>query len=817
MSNITDMKSVLTQKGLEICCHKFHIPEDVHPQLPSPNQTIHEMPAGKIGVYTRFSKYANFRLPLSTFLVNVLRHYRINLSQLSVIAAAKVSYFEILCRVHSIEPTVGLFRCFYINSKKKGWMSFSKRWIVTPDPFPKSTEFNADDYVVFVAHLASYQKFLEPFLCLVGMSHYYTLDEDTYPNFLHDDRTDMDLFAFIQVTDPTKVKVIKRERVEGEVKLLDSTVRRVVSLQSVAPTHAESELEASVDRLFDEGGSTEHEDSTAGGGHDAGISLVTVAKDVVVVTAKRPRRQCKKRQAVTDASELLASSIMNVEVGVEVVTTLPLVTSLVSTTSGREGGNPIDSITRLNLQTIGASERFIDSSDSSHHSSTHASGAEVDFVIRSVVLPLVMTEAMVTSHAVNAPSVSVLETGTKTNSPVHASMFHDSDSTKTVKADVAVPFYSAKQDLSMGSRELMPRLSTKFLFRNEMYYHHLFTEFVVGAARQACLNEEVIMRTGYCLSERKRLESECESQADLLKAKDVEIDNLKAQLLLKEAEATEAIRLCVQVSAAEAADKVHTGEMDALKQNNVVLENKRDSLNGKIIELQSSVSAKDLKLKEVNVVMSSLNSQNDGLIDQVSGYERLKEQIKEFQDAQMNIVNDKVAKLDADLLEMTLHLEEKFYPHLLTTIFDRSRAIEKGIQSGLSAGIDHEKAGRNLDDVVTYNPVAEADYNFALRRFREVDFHLLSELSSHKDARVADIMDLSSGDVLVTIATTTALSTTFASASFVPPITIEYYEITCTNVQDDAQGNIQGNVAFFPAVEFEKEELDTTPERDPPS
>ncbi|GKG54431.1 hypothetical protein Tco_0560086, partial [Tanacetum coccineum] len=52
-------------------------------------------------------------------------------------------------------------------------------------------------------------------------------------------------------------------------------------------------------------------------------------------------------------------------------------------------------------------------------------------------------------------------------------------------------------------------------------------------------------------------------------------------------------------------------------------------------------------------------------------YERLKEQIEEFHDAQMNIVNDKVAKLDADLLEMALHLEEKFYPHLLATISGR--------------------------------------------------------------------------------------------------------------------------------------------------
>ncbi|GJR60242.1 hypothetical protein Tco_1502404 [Tanacetum coccineum] len=189
-SSIADIKYVLTQKGLDTLCQTFHIPDDVHPQLPSPNQTIHEMPTGKI--------------------------------------AAKVSHFEILCRVHGIEPTVGLFRCFYVNSKNKGWVSFSKRpdsdvvcytkpldslkrwndhffcvdsfacpasfsWHtdknVSRDPFPKSTEFSADDYALFVAHSAQFRKFPEPFLCLIGMSRNYTLDEDTYPTFPRDDGT----------------------------------------------------------------------------------------------------------------------------------------------------------------------------------------------------------------------------------------------------------------------------------------------------------------------------------------------------------------------------------------------------------------------------------------------------------------------------------------------------------------------------------------------------------------------------------------------------------------------------------------------------
>ncbi|GKC80981.1 hypothetical protein Tco_1136698, partial [Tanacetum coccineum] len=146
-----------------------------------------------------------------------------------------------------------------------------------------------------------------------------------------------------------------------------------------------------------------------------------------------------------------------------------------------------------------------------------------------------------------------------------------------------------------------------------MDYHHMFTEFNVGTARQACLNMEVRMRTEYYLSERKRLESECEKQADLLKARDAEVESLKAQLLLKETEAAEVARLCAQVFAAEATEKIHADEIDALKQRNVALESEKNFVNGKVTELQYSVSTKDLELKDLNVVVSSLKSQNDGL------------------------------------------------------------------------------------------------------------------------------------------------------------------------------------------------------------
>ncbi|GJZ81550.1 hypothetical protein Tco_0646544 [Tanacetum coccineum] len=54
--------STLTQAALDAFCQKYHIPDTVHPELPAPNQSIHDNPAGKIGVYTRFFEFANFRL-----------------------------------------------------------------------------------------------------------------------------------------------------------------------------------------------------------------------------------------------------------------------------------------------------------------------------------------------------------------------------------------------------------------------------------------------------------------------------------------------------------------------------------------------------------------------------------------------------------------------------------------------------------------------------------------------------------------------------------------------------------------------------------
>ncbi|GJX85094.1 hypothetical protein Tco_0335868 [Tanacetum coccineum] len=193
---------------------------------------------------------------------------------------------------------------------------------VSKDPLPKSTEFNMDDYAALVAHPTTFRKFLEPFLCLVGMIRYYTLDEDTYLRWT--------LSAFIHVVDPTKLKIVEKERAEGKKRLLDST-------------------------LFDEGSSTDHGDSAVGAGHDVEIELVTDVEDIVAENKLRGDHGTSSGVATGGKSlfvlkELLASSILSPEVGFTAMATLPFITSSISATTEHEGG---DSVTGPNIRTIG--------------------------------------------------------------------------------------------------------------------------------------------------------------------------------------------------------------------------------------------------------------------------------------------------------------------------------------------------------------------------------------------------------------------------------------------------------------------------------
>nr|GFA97082.1 hypothetical protein [Tanacetum cinerariifolium] len=120
----------------------------------------------------------------------------------------------------------------------------------------------------------------------------------------------MDLLSFIRTADPTKVRISERQHDEEEPKLLETTVGHVVPLLLVAPDRSSGELEAIVEKLFNEG---EWDDYGALGGPTIG------------------------GKSQSSIQHLFAGAVQNAKVKGGVMPTLPLVSSSVSTMPKREG------------------------------------------------------------------------------------------------------------------------------------------------------------------------------------------------------------------------------------------------------------------------------------------------------------------------------------------------------------------------------------------------------------------------------------------------------------------------------------------------
>nr|GEV01487.1 nonaspanin [Tanacetum cinerariifolium] len=213
----------------------------------------------------------------------------------------------------------------------------------------------------------------------------------------------------------------------------------------------------------------------------------------------------------------------------------------------------------------------------------------------------------------------------------------------------------------------------------------------------------------YNIKEKRRLKSRVEEKDSLLKSRCDEIKSLKAQLLIKESEAAEAFRLC--------------DEAQALKDHNTNLEKEKSELKVKVIDLTALVTVREREVADLDVVVTSVKLQNDSLADQVHKLEAFAAGLQE-----------KVIVYENCMSQLERFQDEK----------QRSdcKAIEKGMQEGLSAGITHGAGGRTLTDVAMYNPFAEADYLSALRRLQSVNFPLIAELKANKDASVEVIMNL---------------------------------------------------------------------------
>ncbi|GJS89078.1 hypothetical protein Tco_0771714 [Tanacetum coccineum] len=144
------------------------------------------------------------------------------------------------------------------------------------------------------------------------------------------------------------------------------------------------------------------------------------------------------------------------------------------------------------------------------------------------------------------------------------------------------------------------------------------------------------------------------------------------------------------------------------------------------------------------------------------GFQDFKKKIEVQKEEQAQELYNRVAELEAYVMDVSGRLEGEFYPTYLTTLAGRrwllahgvqlallkclksseyqgilghalGRAVDFGMQAGLEAGHEHESTGRSLYVVDAYNPeAAKANYIDAVKALEDVDFPLVNLLKSRR-------------------------------------------------------------------------------------
>ncbi|MFS7997968.1 hypothetical protein Hanom_Chr12g01148181 [Helianthus anomalus] len=112
-SNMDTSFSVLTREKFEDILETYSIPRSFNPVLPGNNEPIYPFKPCKISLYTRVFVYCNYRIPFTTFLIQVLSFHGVHISQMNPFGLAKVNHFEISCCGLGAIPDLNVFRAFY--------------------------------------------------------------------------------------------------------------------------------------------------------------------------------------------------------------------------------------------------------------------------------------------------------------------------------------------------------------------------------------------------------------------------------------------------------------------------------------------------------------------------------------------------------------------------------------------------------------------------------------------------------------------------------------------------------------------------------
>ncbi|GJR20687.1 hypothetical protein Tco_0969214 [Tanacetum coccineum] len=282
--------STISQEYLLEFTSEYDIREDLHPELPGSEDTIVDFPKGKVGVYTKFFEFANYRIPISQLLFDILGHYQIHLSQLSVIGAAKLSF--------SKRPGKNTPQCY---TKP---LDSLKNW--------NNRLFWADERIfpTVVDWRTSAPNDGMPLAGPYSATDVAALDTNQ-----------MDLFGLIRNPNPFKVKTRTRPCAAHEVPLLTATASRVIGMEDTTVASGSSGTPSTIEKSpldFDNENPTPSTTKGVGAGDQAqdGLahevpSVKTATTTEVVqepvlekeVVAMGPPVNKRRRQRGTDEAE----------------------------------------------------------------------------------------------------------------------------------------------------------------------------------------------------------------------------------------------------------------------------------------------------------------------------------------------------------------------------------------------------------------------------------------------------------------------------------------------------------------------------------
>ncbi|GJW98892.1 hypothetical protein Tco_0180700 [Tanacetum coccineum] len=655
--------STISQEYLLEFTSEYGISEGLHPELPGRGDMVVDFPERKVGMYTKFFEFANFRIPISQFLFYILGHYQIHLSQLSV--------------DEKVFPTVVEWR---ISAPKDG--------------MPVEGTYSVEDVALLNTRRTPIQRQPELLLCLVGLSRRYFLGDDVYPTFLYDDGREMDLFNLISAPNPAAVKTETRPQVAHEVPLLNTTASRVIDMEDVVATSTSSGTPSAMEKspldfanedpplTITNRGETENPVPVEASQEDLPaenptttevVPEVNLEKDVTVMGALVNKRRRKR-----DTSEMETNATPKVlrtdHASVRHESMIRGGKSLAAMGVGADIPSPMP-----------AQQSMSDPDPLSYARPQPTHEPEIAQSSKGATIagdPDSEKSSSFTSFAGSPGGIYQLGRG------ITNSCHLDTPGACQVAVDHMVPpgYFS----------ELGHLPNEEFL-----------NQYNVNLARQVAMGSKLRLRFEQEVRLLKKAKEKVAKRDQRIHAREEKIKKLDQEVRSLKVVDTEVQGLRNQTRNLETPLEAEVDMKNAAEANSAELTKELESLRAKFSDLQ--------------VNNNQLSQQVATLQAQVTGKEQIKTTFEEFKKREDDKVERRCAEMDARLDEMSIDFNEELYPHMLTAMAGRrwvirrslglaimkcvkstklrqafanvvSAGIAKGMSEGLKHGVEHGKA-----------------------------------------------------------------------------------------------------------------------------